>query len=1254
MTSGIRLSETRFASRTETNPPAVGPGPSAQRGRPGSGRSRGRLGAAARHGFVSSLRNAAASSSLLMALALGAPAAPSLAFSPVGSPAASPVPAAACATDGFGTPIFSMSISSSSVVVGESFVVSWCDPSYSGIDRGFGVDTYRLYYSEVAEGGFVLFGSYPPSTLAVQLSTDASDAGKTYRLFVRAEGTCNTFVGPQPCSEDTATTTVTVTQPSVSVTSFTANPSAIALGGSSTLTWATAGATSVAISPGFASVPVNGSLVVRPTQTTEYTLTATGAGGSATAKVTVTVSAPQVSLSPSSITTTVGASVPVTVTVTPAQATAVTVTLASSSASVVTVPATVTVAAGGGSAQFAVTAVGSGSATVTARLPQGLGGGSASTAVTVGCPSLSAPQIVSAPTGAVTAGSSFTVAWTGAGTSYEVSLSSNAGCTSPTVIATEQTSITVPTASGSDADYCVKVRAVGAGGCASAQSSPVTVHVEAPPASFVVTLGQTEPATASQGGTVGDDRVVLRNVGSGPGNVTFVAEGGLFTVIPASASSVSAGAEVTVTVRYLSGATSVPGTHVGRVVARWTEGGAERTASVPITLQVLAAPPQDSAGSKLLADGAADVHFRQASGSNPGPQTVTIRNGGTVPIRLAVAIGPGGSWLSVSGDTVTTLQPGASRAFEVRVDRSRRAASDGTPPLQTGLRFENVDGNPEDGVGFAVYDEEPPTTSPGTGRPDLGAQEFSLVVGSSVSATGAGGTKYLSDGWIRNRGADAARIDLYYTPGGADGETGAGVKKATFSLLPYSTYRLSDFVAGIFNVTGSGHVEVRSDRMAQLSVRATADAVLSKSGVTSRYGAEIPVLVSGQGIRRTAEGDSVAYLPGVGDAVAGLRTNVILAETCGKLLNVRVRLYDPAGTQVGQVDTPVQAYSKAQVDYNNASLFPTTKRYQGGTIEVRPVSGEGCVAAFATVIDNASQSFATRVGQVVPPTGAAGARPVPSAITSGYLPAASHSIAANNSFYTTRLTVGNIFATPANLDLTYLEDRSFGGRLIGPRRLTIPARAGSGGPPATTIADLVKDHFGLSTNSAGMVRFEGDISKVTIASDTTTPIDLTDPSKGTSIAAVNPAPGNDLAHLGLFYTDSPEVLDPAAGRLTVTHPAVEEGRAYRTNLILAELAGASAKVRVKLVPRESGGAVLASKDFDLAPNERYQSNRVVRVLLDKPDDAVEVRDVEIVVEHLAGNGKVLAVLTRIDNNPLSKRADIYTLGGSVSGIGVGR
>jgi hypothetical protein len=75
------------------------------------------------------------------------------------------------------------------------------------------------------------------------------------------------------------------------ITSFTASPASINSGTSSTLSWATSGATSISISPGaFNSTSVSGSTSVSPTATTTYTLTATNASASATMKATVTVS----------------------------------------------------------------------------------------------------------------------------------------------------------------------------------------------------------------------------------------------------------------------------------------------------------------------------------------------------------------------------------------------------------------------------------------------------------------------------------------------------------------------------------------------------------------------------------------------------------------------------------------------------------------------------------------------------------------------------------------------------------------------------------------------------------------------------------------------------------------------------------------------------------------------------------------------------------------------------------------------------
>ena len=93
------------------------------------------------------------------------------------------------------------------------------------------------------------------------------------------------------------------------INSFTAFPSTIASGESSTLSWNTTGATSASINQGIGGVFVDGSESVSPSITTEYTLTATNSDGSVTRRVTVTVSLPDpdlpvidnFSLSPSSI-----------------------------------------------------------------------------------------------------------------------------------------------------------------------------------------------------------------------------------------------------------------------------------------------------------------------------------------------------------------------------------------------------------------------------------------------------------------------------------------------------------------------------------------------------------------------------------------------------------------------------------------------------------------------------------------------------------------------------------------------------------------------------------------------------------------------------------------------------------------------------------------------------------------------------------------------------------------------------------------
>ena len=77
--------------------------------------------------------------------------------------------------------------------------------------------------------------------------------------------------------------------PSPSILDYLAQPETISSGSSSRLTWETENATHVVIAPVIGQVDPDGSILVSPLKTTQYTLTATGPGGTAEEAVTVYV-----------------------------------------------------------------------------------------------------------------------------------------------------------------------------------------------------------------------------------------------------------------------------------------------------------------------------------------------------------------------------------------------------------------------------------------------------------------------------------------------------------------------------------------------------------------------------------------------------------------------------------------------------------------------------------------------------------------------------------------------------------------------------------------------------------------------------------------------------------------------------------------------------------------------------------------------------------------------------------------------------
>ncbi len=124
-----------------------------------------------------------------------------------------------------------------------------------------------------------------PLTISHSTILTGLSAATTYHFKVTSiDGSSNSTSSP----DFTFTTLSLPPPPAPVISSFTASPSGITSGQSSTLSWSTTNATSLSIDNSIGTVTGN-SKSVSPTVTTTYTLTATGSGGTATAQTTVTV-----------------------------------------------------------------------------------------------------------------------------------------------------------------------------------------------------------------------------------------------------------------------------------------------------------------------------------------------------------------------------------------------------------------------------------------------------------------------------------------------------------------------------------------------------------------------------------------------------------------------------------------------------------------------------------------------------------------------------------------------------------------------------------------------------------------------------------------------------------------------------------------------------------------------------------------------------------------------------------------------------
>jgi hypothetical protein len=579
----------------------------------------------------------------------------------------------------------------------------------------------------------------------------------------------------------------------------------------------------------------------------------------------------------------------------------------------------------------------------------------------------------------------------------------------------------------------------------------------------------------------------------------------------------------------------------------------------------------------------------------------------------------------VTLNAVGGLVPGGTLPASISIDPTWVAASDGWNPHTIVNAFPLGASSMFDRRQMAVFlirvfssdvgnDRVPGSHAGGrvgelAGGPPGGS---SFIVPSIVNASNATfHVTYRSDAWIRNDGAQTT-ADLYYTPDGVDGISGAGVLKVRITLPGHATTFFHDLVGSVFQQTGSGQLEIRTANANVLSVRCTTEAE-TNGNATRRFGTEIPAVRFGAGV---VLGGGEAVVPGVSDDATN-RTNLILAETTGNATTVSVTVYDPSGASVGSVSTNVPAYGKTQIN-GLVNAVSSGATLSGGWASVRVVSGSGAVVPVATVIDNQSNSFSAVSGRVTGGAVAAASVAPPLIVSS-----TARLAGALNTFYTTALRLVNAGTAAANLTLTYsYNDVASGQPRTATKALSLPAR---GALPRSQGDDAVASLFGLTTPTYGWIRIDGDVANVTAVAAVSSQVDPADASKGLETSQVD----------GVFAAAREVAFLDAAERRFI---GVEKNPIKRTNLVLVETAGQSGTVDVWLYDLQ--GLQIGTKSFPLAANQYLQ---LTDVFASVAGDAGSIffQDATAAIRVTSGGARVVAFASVIDN--LSKSPEIFLL-----------
>jgi hypothetical protein len=489
--------------------------------------------------------------------------------------------------------------------------------------------------------------------------------------------------------------------------------------------------------------------------------------------------------------------------------------------------------------------------------------------------------------------------------------------------------------------------------------------------------------------------------------------------------------------------------------------------------------------------------------------------------------------------------------------------------------------------------------TPVTPKPKTSPSQNAVVIPVVGHASGANGSKFLSDVRIGNRSNQNIEYLLTFTPSSTDGSTS---KQSKITVRPEETKALNDIVQTWFGIGATGE-----SALGVLEIKP-----LNFTGKIDTHAGELATVASSRTYNLTQNGTFGQYIPGVpvsqfigkapGNQPVRLslqqiaqnefyRTNFGLVEGAGVAAQVKISIFSATGQKLREVTQFLAPFQHIQVNRYLESLG--INNLSDGRIEVEVITEGGRVTTYASVVDNN-----TNDPLLVFPVD-------PGAISTGRytLPGVAD---LNNSAasWRTDVRIFNGGAGPVSATLSFQEFRRADGTLPAPVTRPVQIQAGA----VAGYDNILQSLFG-KTNVGGALHVTTPNNSSLVVTGRTYDLRTLDGKRATYgqfIPAVTPAEGVGVGERAL------QVLQ------------VEESERFRSHLGLAEVSGSPVLVEVSV-----GAPDLLSspkREVYLAANEFLQMNQILKLM-----NLPTTYNARLTVKAIAGTGRVTAYASVIDN-----------------------